>query len=210
LLLGALELSHPARTDAATVGDWWIPLHMLLIAGYAGLVWSLWGRSTATRVTLIAFLIPNTAFLAVDGIAVGLLASADPDSATAVWQSPVVAALADLTGATWAAALLVQAAMRLPSGGRPRATQVGLVLTWLTHVLGRFLPLAGALSRVAALAVGASLVYSAGIQGIAPALLTFAAVIPQHAGAEAALGMLCLAVAAALRERSAPVAGSPP
>jgi hypothetical protein len=83
-------------------------------------------------------------------------------------------------------------------------------LTWFTFVLGGFLPFAAALSRVVALAVGASLVYAAGIGGLAIALLIFAAVIRQHAGAEAALGMLCIAVAAALSERSGPAAESPP
>jgi hypothetical protein len=207
LLLGALELSHPTWTDATAAGDWWIPLHLLLIAGYAGLVWTLWGPSLVPRVTLVAFLVFNTAFLAVDGVAVAVMAQTDPVAADTLWASPVVEALALMTGATWSAALLAKAATLSPYG-RARGVHIGLVLTWVTHVLSSFLPLTGALSRVAALAVGASLVYAAGVEGLALALLTFAAVIPQHVGAEAALGMLCVAVAAALRERSGPAVAS--
>jgi hypothetical protein len=217
LLLGALELGHPTWSDASTAqgvlgaGQWWIPLHLLLIAGYAGLVWTLWGPSSVTRVILGAFLGFNTAFLAVDGIAVGLLAQTDPVAANTLWASPMVAALAVLMGATWSAALLGRAAT-LSKYGRARGVRVGLALIWVTYVLSSFLspPLTSAFSRVAALAVGASLVYAAGVDGLALALLTFAAVIRQHAGPEAALGMLCIAVAAALSERSGPVAGSQP
>src|SRR5438874_1711225 len=44
IALAVLELSHPTWTDGSVVeavqaaGAWWVPLHVLLIVGYGGLV----------------------------------------------------------------------------------------------------------------------------------------------------------------------------
>src|SRR5258708_6016252 len=96
IALGALELSHPAWSDTdvagaiGAAGGWWLPLHLLLIAGYAALVRILWVPSVYARATLVAFLVCNTAFLAVDGIAVGLLAATDPQAIEALWNGSLV------------------------------------------------------------------------------------------------------------------------
>src|SRR5712691_8889639 len=91
--LAALELSHPTWTDGSVVqavkaaGAWWIPLHSLLIAGYGGLVVVLWREVEGgpARLLLGLFGVCNTAYLAVDGIAVGVLAQTDPAAADALW-----------------------------------------------------------------------------------------------------------------------------
>jgi hypothetical protein len=73
---------------------------------------------------------------------------------------------------------------------------VGLGLTWLTFAAS--VPPLGApqvISRGAALAVGAWVVYRTGTAGVPAALLVFAAVLHQHVGPEAALGLVFVSLA---------------
>ncbi len=203
--LAALELSHPTWSEGAVsqavfaAGGWWLPLHLLLLAGYGVLVWLLWVPAKLPRILLVVFLMCNTAFLATDGVGVGvgLLAPADSSAADRLWNSALVAALANLTGAAWAASLLCVATSHL-RGSKNRPAQIGLGLTWLTFVASA-LPVAApsAVSRLLAVATGAWVVYVTGASGVPFALLVFAAVLHQHVGAEAALGMLlvCFALA---------------
>jgi hypothetical protein len=201
--LAALELAHPAWTDSdvaravAAAGGWWLPLHLLLITGYAALVRVLWVPPVFARAVLVAFLICNTSFLGVDGISVGLLAPDDPQAADALWNSPLVTALANLTGATWAAGVLSVAAAH-GRIGQNKLALIGLGLTWLTFVASAP-PLAGPLliSRLAAVATGGWVVYQTGTRGLPFALLGFAAVLHQHVGAEAALGFVLVGIALA-------------
>jgi hypothetical protein len=204
LLIGGLALIHPTWTDGsvsqavASAGGWWIPLHLLLVVCFALLVVSLWTSirdrrgtfPTAARVLLAAFLICNSFYLVIDGVGIGVLAESDPSAADVLWGSPWLAGLANATGATWAGSLLcVAQTLGTPRG---RAPLVGLALTWLAFVAGAT-PLAGTaalVSRVAAIGTGAWVVYADGPRQIPFALLVFAAVLRQHVGAEAALGML--------------------
>ena len=219
LSIAVLELSHPTWAGAsisegvAAAGGWWIPLHLLLIVGYDVLVWILWTATGTTRALLGVFAVSNTVFLGVDGVAVGVLSQTDPAAADALWNSPPVGALANVTGAAWAAALLAVAAERSPSDGRPdgrRMVLVELSLTWVAFVASSFVAFAAVISRVLAVATGAMAAQATGRASVPFALLVFAAVLRQHVGSEAALGMLCVAVALALRRRSGPAAESPP
>ena len=215
LAIAVLELIHPTwagvsiSDGVAAAGGWWIPLHLLLIVGYDVLVWILWTPTGPTRALLCVFAASNTAFLGVDGVAVGVLSQTDPAAADALWNSPPVGALANLTGAAWAAALLAVAAERSPSAGR-RYVLIELSLTWVAFVASSVVVFAAAISRVLAVATGAMAVQATGRASVPFALLVFAAVLRQHAGSEGALGMLCVAVALALRRRSGPAAESPP
>jgi hypothetical protein len=201
IALGALDLSHPAWRDSdvsqavAAADGWWVPLHLLLILGYAALVRILWVPGVFVCALLVAFLVCNTAFLALDGIAVGLLATSDPAAADRLWNSALVTVLANLTGATWAASLLAIAAKQV-RGTRPTPVLIGLGLTWLSFVASAPPLAAPALvSRVAAVATGGWVVYETGTPGLRFALLVFAAVLQQHVGAEGALGMLLVGAA---------------
>jgi hypothetical protein len=253
IALAALELSHAAWADGSVAqavsaaGEWWLPLHVLLIAGYGVLALVLWRHvaervgpvERATRSLAAVFGACNSAYLALDGLVVGVLARTDPDAADALWNSPLVTLLADATGASWAAILLLTAltlapaaraadarvvqhppapgpygTFESPAPPAARLEMVGVALTWLLFAasaapLG---PAAGAavLSRVAALATGAWVVYQRGAIGIPFALLAFAAVLRQHVGPEAALALVCIACAFALTRRSAPAASCPP
>jgi hypothetical protein len=214
LALAGLELGHPTWSGGvsqgvAAAGGWWIPLHLLLIAAYGVLIWLLWTPAVVARALLGLFAACNTAFLAVDGVAVGLLARSDPAAADAVWTSPMVDALANLTGAAWSAALLATAVQRYPADAPP-AVVVESALTWAAFVASGFVPLAGAISRVLAVATGALAVQATGRAAVPFALLVFAAVLRQHVGPEAALGMLCITLALAFRRRSTPAAASRP
>jgi len=215
LALAALELAHPTFPGAApsqavaAVGAWWLALHLALIVGYALLVSSLWSRSRLARLALAVFVLCNTAFLAVDGLGVGLLASTDPGGADAFWNSPPVIALGDATGAAWAAALLLIAAQST----RPsRLITLALSVAWLNLVASTVVPQARLVSFALATAIAAYRLYQAGATGLPFALLVFAALLRQHVGPEAAVGMLCIALARVdrLRARSSPEASSPP
>jgi hypothetical protein len=179
----------------AAAGGWWLPLHLLLIVGYAALVRVLWVPSILARAVLVVFLVCNTAFLGVDGVAIGLLAASDPAAADALWTSPLVTILANVTGATWAASLLSIAATR---HGATSSTpvKVGVVVTWILFVTSVF-SVPQLFSRLAAAATGALIVYAQGPAGLAAALLVFAAVLHQHVGPEAALGLLLVSLAVA-------------
>jgi hypothetical protein len=139
-----------------------------------------------------------------------VLAPTDPNAADTLWNSPLVTVLADASGATWAAALIVKG-LALQGMARGRGDTAGALVTWLVSVASAA-PLAGvaALSRIAALATGARAVYQRGTSGMPFALLVFAAVLRQHVGAEAALGLVCVALALAITTRSAPAAWCPP
>jgi hypothetical protein len=162
-----------------------------------------------SHVALGAFLIANTAFLTVDGPGMGLIASTQPDTANALWNSLPVGALANLTGATWAAALLALAAARAPAS---RLLNLALAVTWLLFVASAVLPIVGLASFGAALAIAAWQVVQLGSASLPFALCVIAAMLHQHVGPEAAAGMLCVALAAAeaLTGRSTPGASSPP
>jgi hypothetical protein len=215
LALGVLELSHPTWGNAsvsegvAEAGGWWIPLHVLLVLGYGLLVWMLWTPTMTARLTFGVFAASNTAFLAVDGLAVGVLSQAEPAVADLVWNSLAVQALGNITGAAWAAALLATAAALYPADQR-RTGLIGSALTWATFVASSVVPFAAAVSRALALAMGVLSVQVSGMAGMPFALLVFGAILRQHVGPEAALGMLCIAIAQALRGRSSPAAVSPP
>jgi hypothetical protein len=250
IALAALELSHPAWSDGSVAqavsaaGEWWLPLHVLLMAGYGVLALVLWRRvaervgpvERAARWSAAVFGACNSAYLALDGLVVGVLARTDPGAADALWNSPLVTLLADATGASWAATLLLCALTLGPSAyatdasvvphppapvargvlapPADRLEQGGVAVTWLLFAASAA-PLgpaavAAVLSRVAALATGAWAVYQRGTIGIPFALLAFAAVLRQHVGPEAALGLVCIACAFALTARSAPAAWCPP
>src|SRR4051794_6992907 len=96
--LAILELAHPPTPQGST----WLPLHVALVCGYLGLISILWRTAqppnTPVRIALALFIVANTAFLALDGLAVGLGATPAPAAADAL--------LANVTGAAWCAALL--------------------------------------------------------------------------------------------------------
>jgi hypothetical protein len=215
MALGVLELSHPTWSETSVsqgvsgAGGWWIALHVLLILGDGVLVWMLWTSRIVNQLVLSVFAASNTAFLAIDGLVVGLLSQSNPAAADAVWGSAAVETLANITGAAWAAALLTTAAALNPSDQR-RVGLFGSALTWAAFVASSVVPFAAAVSRALALATGVLSVQASGMAGMPFALLVFAAVLRQHVGPEAALGMLCVALAQALRRRSVPVAASPP
>jgi hypothetical protein len=215
LAMGVLELTHPTWSDTsvsqgvAAAGSWWIPLHVLLIVGDGLLVRMLWTPTVVNQVVLGGFAAASTAFLAVDGLAVGLLSQSDPAAADALWNNPVVQALGNVTGAAWAAALLATAAALFPSDRR-RVGLFGSALTWATFVASGLVPFAAAASRALALATGMLSVQASGVAGVPFALLVFAAILRQHVGPEAALGMLCIAIAQSVRRRSGPAVASPP
>jgi hypothetical protein len=228
VIVAVLELSHPTWSDGSiaqavvAAGAWWIPLHLLLMAGFALVALLLADASgehagsagavaaqrfrlggavptqrfrTVTRMVLAIFVVCNTAYVLVDGVVVGFLASSDPATADTWWKSPLLTVVADITGAAWAASLLLVAATLGPIQPR-QFTFVALALTWLAFVASAppvsIPPLA---SRVIAVGSGAWAVYRAGRAATPFALLVFAAVLRQHVGPEAALGMLCIAAA---------------
>jgi len=193
--LAVLELAHPP----SPAGSAWLPLHVALICGYVGLTWVLWRTAPRTHAMLGAalavFVVANTAFLALDGLAIGLGATPAPAAADAL--------LANLTGAAWCAALLGLAATLAPQPhDRPR--HILLVLTWLVFVASAtpLLAVGSLLSRAMATATAAWLVYRHGTDALPSALLVFAAVLRQHVGPEAALGMVSVAVALGLLART--------
>jgi hypothetical protein len=193
LALAVLELLHPPEV---TADAWWGVLHVLLIAGYALLVWSLWPLAVGARVVVCVFATVNTAFLVVDG----LLSQ----------TGPPVDVLANVTGAAWCAALLAVAAARSSS---PPPLRGALAIVWLTFVASSVLPVVGVASRAIALATGVSAVYLRGFGALPFALMVVAAVTRQHVSAEAAFGMLCLGLAAGaelVTGRSVPAASSRP
>jgi hypothetical protein len=220
LAVGVLQLTHPTWSDGSVAeavvvaGAWWIPLHVLLIVGYLALALTLWPPDAFARALLAAFLVCNTAFLAVDGVLVGSLASSDPSAADAVWNSPLTLGLADLTGALWCAALLAIAASRVAA---PRTTLLLVALIWLAFVGSLGLPAMIVLGSIAlVVAVYRTYLGRGASAGVTFGLLALAALARQHVGVEAALGMLWLALVAladalrAARGRSAPAASSPP
>lgn len=205
VLLALLELAHPvwAGSDVSAgisaAGSLWVPLHVALLLAYAALCTLLWMStpSRLARAALFAFGLANTAFLSIDGLVVGLRATTDPGAADAVWSSTTVQLLADVVGALWCIALFV-----LGASLADRLTHVLLVLAWLAFVASATaLSVTPLVSRALTLAAGAWLVYRSGTSMLPAALLFFAGVLRQHAGPEAALGMVCIAIAIAMRRR---------
>jgi hypothetical protein len=179
LVLALLELVHPASEG----GSVWVPLHVALLVAYAALCTLLWlsTPSHLARAALVAFGLANTLFLAIDGL-LGL-------------SSTPVQLLADVVGALWCLALFALAAQH---GDRP--TFALLVLAWLAFVASAApLGITPLVSRALVLAAGAWLVYRSGTSAMPAALLVFAGVLRQHVGPEAALGMVCVAIAGALK-----------
>ena len=129
VVLAGLELVHPAFADDAVpepLTAVWVPLHGALLIGYALLVATLYRTSITTpaRVTLVVFVLLNTAYLVVDGLVLG--PHAPPD--------PAVTLLANATGALWCAALLTRAAATTVD-----RTALGLlILTWLSFAATAF------------------------------------------------------------------------
>ena len=207
IVLALLELAHPAWAGSAVAdgvvaaGSRWVPLHIGLLMGYAALCGLLWVSAPlgpAARAALVVFGVANTAFLAIDGLAVGLTAPAAPGVADTLWSSTAVTVLADVTGAAWCLTLLLLGAARAP---RPpdRYTAVLLALAWLAFIASdTVVGLSPLVSRGLALAAGAWLAYRFGTAALPAAVLIFGAVLRQHVGPEAALGVVCLALAAAL------------
>ena len=182
--LAALELVHPPSAEGAA--DWWLPLHVALIAGYALLTWQLWQAVPMARVLLAVFGVANAAFLAIEGVLVGVLA---------------VTFLANATGAAWCLVLLVLAAEVYPAP-RERLTLALLALTWLVFVASATPFVQGQLlSRAVTIVTAAWLTYRGGPAALPSAVLVFGAVLRQHVGPEAALGLLCLAFALGWRAR---------
>jgi hypothetical protein len=218
--VAALELVHPSWADGAvsqaiaSAGVWWIPLHVFLLLGYCLLVgvvlWPAASKGSAPswwpRAMLAMFCIFNTAYLVLDGL---IVPGVDAATADQIWNSPWLTGLANAVGATWAAALLVCAPGWL-SARTARAVHIGLAVTWLAFVAGAAFPATTLAGRFIALTTGAALVYARGAPALPFALLVFAAVLRQHVGPEAALAMVFVAAAIALRERSNPAAASPP
>jgi hypothetical protein len=187
LVLAALELIHPAEVTADTS---WVALHLLLIVGYVLLAWTLWPRALFPRVLLCAFGASNAAYLTVEGVF--------------LQTGPPVTTLANATGAAWCAALLSVAATRMSVRWVPAA----LALVWLAFIASSVVGVGTLASRTLALGTGAVVVYTRGTRAVPFGLLVFAAVLRQHVGPEAALGMLLIAMAHSMRarERSAPAA----
>lgn len=221
LATAGLEITHPTWSDdavfqaVAPVATWWITLHLLLIALFALLAWTLsvelqYARSPAgdiARVLLGVFVVCNSAFLAVDGVSTGLLVQAGlsmqpaqqaivQQVVAAMWESPLMAGLANAAGGAWALSLLACAAALYAQARAPLPLLclVATILALAAEVIAPA-PFSGAASlvaRVAALAAGALLVYRSGARVIPFALLAFAAVLPQHVGEQAELGLLCV------------------
>jgi hypothetical protein len=201
IALGVLALLHPTWTGdsvatAARSPDW-IPIHVGLLVGYAALVGVLWpggDRRRPAALALAIFALTNAVYLAVDGLWIGRLALSDPNLADALWTAPAVNVLANLTGATWCIALLVRATLEHDVRG-DRLLLGGLVLTAGLLIASLALPYAGLAARLAAVGTGGLALYRVGVFALPFALLVFASVLRQHVGPEAALGMLCVAVA---------------
>jgi hypothetical protein len=133
-----LELTHPGVgpspfQSVAPVAEWWITLHVLLlalfglfslavyllVAGERGVV----ARCVALLVGV--FSVANSAFVAIDGISVGLLAhygralpvdqQLTVDAAVqALWVSPAVNALASIADTAWVLSLAGAAVVLCP------------------------------------------------------------------------------------------------
>lgn len=206
--LAILELAHPGGTDSTVVDALWLRLHIALTIGYGLLTWFLWNTAripaavadrhriaTALfRAALIVFVLANTTFLLIDGVFPELRAGTDPVSA-----SPV---LANITGAAWCFVLLSLAAARAPAALDRPATLL-LVLTWFAFIAGATpLQASPLVSRAAAVVSAAWFAYRGGVSAVPSALLAFAAVLRQHVGPEAALGLLCVAAALGLSVRT--------
>jgi hypothetical protein len=205
LVLASAELAHPTWADGSigeaveAAGDLWLALHAVLLLGYLLLVAILWrlAGSRAARVLLLVFAASNSLFLGIDGLLVGILSRSNPAAADGVWNAPALSLLADVTGAAWAAALLLLALSLSPGSGR--LVRAGCLVTWLAFVASAIpVPGTAVLGLAAALATGAWSVYQHGSDDFPLALLVFAAVQRQHVGPEAALGLVCVALALAV------------
>lgn len=226
--VAVLELLHPTWPDEAVfqtvapIVGWWLTVHVLLLVLLPAVLWTLWlelppsraGLDAVTRVLLIVAAVANAAFIAIDGLGTGvLIITARSAALIEMWNSPLLIALADLAGAAFALALLTTAAA-LYREARTGVALIGLVVTGLAF-LASALPNPSVspallLSRIAALVAGGVVVYQGGGSRIPFALLVFAAVLPQHVGPPAALGVLLIGAALLLRERSSPAAECPP
>jgi hypothetical protein len=216
-----LELLHPTWPDdaifqaVAPVVGWWVTVHVLLLGLFPALLWTLSLElpsrharvESLARVLLLLAALGNAAFLAIDGVGTAVLIfsirSADAAAAlTSMWNSPLLIALADLAGGAFALALLATAAA-IYREARSGLALLALMVTGLAF-LASALPNASPallISRIAAVVAGAAMVYRSGANALPFALLVFAAVLPQHVGPPAALGMLMVGAALFLRAR---------
>lgn len=211
----------------------WLAIHLLLLLAFPALAWRLGRSASPPaaspraldveaqahaasaaapseaqptrwpRAALALFALANTAFVTVDGLLVGTLATRDPGAADALWAAAWLGGLANLVGAVWAAALLLVAWTRLPRSQKTTVTKLALALTWLCFVAsavpGGLPPL---MSRAVAAVAAALIVYRGGTAALSAALLAVAAVFRIHAGPEAALGFLLVAGAELANNRA--------
>ena len=203
ILIAALAIAHPSSSADAVPASIaarlpaWLGIHAALLVAFPALAWRL-GRHTTrwAQAALTAFAVTNTAYITLDGLVVGVLATTDPAYASAVWDSRALDLLANTVGALWAAALLLLAWTRIPGGQSTTVSGIAVALTWLsftaTAIPGGLPPLA---SRLIAAAAAALIIYRGGIPGLSAGLLTLAAVFRIHVGPEAALGLLLTACA---------------
>jgi hypothetical protein len=219
----ALELLHPTWPDdsifesVAPVIGWWLTVHLLLLVLVPAVLWTLSlelpaNSARLARVLLVVAAVANAAFIAADGLGTGvLIISTRAADLPAMWNSPLLIAVADFAGGSFALALLATAAALYPdaASGLPRVALLMTAAAFLASALPTTVP-ALLLSRIAALVAGATIVYQSGASRVPFALLVFAAVLPQHVGAPAALGMLLVGAALVFRGRSSPAAASPP
>jgi hypothetical protein len=223
-----LELTHPGVgpspfQSVAPVADWWITLHVmllalfglfalavyLLIAGDRGLV----ARWAALLIGVFA--VANSAFVAVDGIGVGLLArygrslpvdqQLTVDAAVqALWVSPAVNALAALADTAWVLSLAGAAVVLCPLGDLHwtwPVLGVGVGLRLLAAVLMSVptvgMPIADSIDWLLLFSVGCGVLVAALVvvrrrrlqRALILALLIIAAFLPQHGALLGAAGV---------------------
>lgn len=222
-----LEIAHPKGTAAifdvvAPVSGWWVALHVLLLvvfALFALAVVELGAHAggplaTFSRLMMGVFVVANSAFVGIDGIATGVLVRAagtlPPEQRLAVaalietlWRSPVVLALADVSSVAWLAGIVATALLVCPLGKN--------AIAWLLvagAALLRLAPIAlpavngDALIWISvAVSVAACVAYSTTrpLAGSLTLLFLFwAALLPQHGSLRGAVGAASFLVAATL------------
>lgn len=229
LALIPLELAHPRVGSSAyravvPVASWWIALHLLLAAGFALLALAIYllpqsgGDRASPGLALIlgTFVVVNSAFVGVDGLAVGVLAQrgGSPAEVDALWASPLAGALNAGARLAWVLALVATAARLAPLGrsrellaGAVTASVAGIGYVWLASNAGLLsyspaVPVVLLLISIAAglLAVGLSLPGAGPDRALAQALLMPAAFLPQHGSPAGAAGVAALLLAALVLE----------
>jgi hypothetical protein len=215
------------------VVDWWIALHLLLAVSFAllavalfvGIVHESGPAARLARMTLCVFVVGNSVFIGVDGIATGLIVrGARPLPAAqqigaeqaleALWNSPLNAAMGGWwAGLAWALAVGASALALYPQA-RQRVPLVLLLLSLAVNIGIRaglspdilLPPAGGGLLGVVQVLLGLAIIGVVAARGgaaTAPfALLIIAAILPQHGGAVGAVGVACLGLALVWREHA--------